>query len=121
VPDQFVAAAASIPATQLSDKESAVPNYLFSYRVPAGYVRGGPEVTHAWRAWFEEMSTQLIDAGKPISESTALGHCGADARPGGYSVVGADSLEDALTLAKGCPSLADGGGVEVGELAPFSL
>jgi hypothetical protein len=98
-----------------------VANYLFSYRVPASYVRGGPEVTHAWRAWFEEMSTQLVDAGKPISESTALGHCGPDTRPGGYSIVSADSLEDALTLAKGCPSLADGAGVEVGELAPFSL
>jgi hypothetical protein len=36
VPDQFVAAAASIPATQPGDKESTVANYLFSYGVEVG-------------------------------------------------------------------------------------
>jgi hypothetical protein len=29
----------------------------------------------------------------------------------------ADDLEAAVTLAKGCPALAAGGGVEIGELA----
>lgn len=96
-------------------------NYLFSYRVPTSYVPGRPEVIAAWREWFEGIGTQLVDAGKPVRESTALGHCGADTQPGGYSIVSAESLEEALTLAKGCPALADGAGVEVGELAAFNL
>ena len=36
---------------------------------------------------------------------------------GGYSLVTAQSLDEAVTLAKDCPIVAAGGGVEVGELA----
>jgi len=35
---------------------------------------------------------------------------------GGYSIVKADSIEDALELAKGCPIFAVGGNVEVREI-----
>ena len=38
-------------------------------------------------------------------------------KPGGYSMITADDLEAALTLAKGCPALREGGGVEVRWLA----
>ena len=37
---------------------------------------------------------------------------------GGYIVVRADSLDAAKDLAKGCPGLAGGGRVEVGEIVP---
>ena len=35
--------------------------------------------------------------------------------PTGYSVLRADSLDDAVELAKGCPVLAAGGMIEVSE------
>jgi hypothetical protein len=35
---------------------------------------------------------------------------------GGYTVIEADSLEDAVEIAKGCPIREDGGNLEVGEL-----
>ena len=35
---------------------------------------------------------------------------------GGYSIVKADSLEEATELAKGCPALTVGGSVEVREI-----
>ena len=38
---------------------------------------------------------------------------------GGYSIVKADSYEDAVEMAKGCPILAVGGNVEVREVAPM--
>lgn len=38
---------------------------------------------------------------------------------GGYSIVKADSLEDAAEIAKGCPVFAIGGNVEVRELVPM--
>jgi len=59
--------------------------FVFSYRMPADYTPG------------------------PENE---VG--GSESRLSGYSVVSADDLESAVTLAKGCPALRVGGGVEVG-------
>ena len=39
---------------------------------------------------------------------------------GGFSIVQADSLEDAAKLAKGCPGLLTGGSVEVRRLAGYT-
>jgi hypothetical protein len=63
------------------------------------------------------MGASVTDIGKPIFESSALGDLGDGTKPGGYSMITADDLEAALTLAKGCPALREGGGVEVGLLA----
>lgn len=38
---------------------------------------------------------------------------------GGYTIVSAESLEDALALAKGCPALETGGKVEVRDIMVF--
>jgi hypothetical protein len=46
-----------------------------------------------------------------------LGDAGASTRLGGYSIVTADDLESAISLAKSCPTIERGGGVEVGLLA----
>jgi hypothetical protein len=58
----------------------------------------------------------VVDRGQPVSQTTELGHCGAGTRPGGYSLISAADLEAALALAKGCPALAEGAGVQVGQL-----
>jgi hypothetical protein len=39
---------------------------------------------------------------------------GSDSRMIGYSLVSAEDLESALALAKDCPAMRVGGGVEVG-------
>lgn len=38
---------------------------------------------------------------------------------GGYSIIKADTLEEACEMAKGCPGLASGGSVEVREINPM--
>lgn len=90
--------------------------FVFAYRMPTDYVRGGPEVIAAWTAWFEGMGESLTDMGNPVFESTAIGSSGEGTRLGGYSFVQADDLESAVAIAKGCPALDAGGGVEVGEV-----
>jgi len=91
--------------------------FLFSYRVPADYVPGRPEGIGAWTSWLASLGASVTDIGKPISESSALGDLGDGTKPGGYSMITAGDLEAALTLAKDCPALREGGGVEVGLLA----
>jgi hypothetical protein len=49
--------------------------------------------------------------------SIVIGEAGPSTRLGGYSIVTADDLDAALSLAKSCPSIERGGGVEVGLLA----
>jgi hypothetical protein len=90
--------------------------FVFSYRMPEGYIPGRPETVAAWTAWFEDMGASVADTGQPVLDSTALGACGRGTRLGGYSLITADDLDTALALAKGCPSLQQGGGIEVGVL-----
>ena len=91
--------------------------FLFTYRAPGNYVRGTAEGVAAWTAWFDSMGAAVVNIGNPVAESVAVGDCGSNVRPlDGYSLVTADDLDAALTMAKGCPLVGRGGGVEVGSL-----
>jgi hypothetical protein len=89
--------------------------YVFVYRTPKNYTGGSGDAMAAWNAWFEQLGANLVDRGNPVFTSSTLGECGGGTL-GGYSLVTADDLDEAVALAKGCPFLSEGGGVEVGEL-----
>jgi hypothetical protein len=91
--------------------------FLLVHRHPHNY-RGSADTVAAWEAWFKALGDNLVDLGNPVFERSVLGKYGADAPLGGYTLVEADDLDAALELARECPILADGGGVEVGELTP---
>jgi hypothetical protein len=90
--------------------------FVFAYRMPHDFTPGRPENVGAWNAWREDMGAAVADMGKPVLKSASLGECGPGTRLGGYSLITADDLDAALVLAKGCPALQQGGGVEVGVL-----
>ncbi len=90
-------------------------NYLFVYRAPRDY-EGGGDVPSAWGSWFAELGANLLDMGNPTFDRRTIGGGSAETVLGGYSVVAAESLDEAAQMARGCPFLALGGGVEVGEL-----
>ena len=95
-----------------------MPQYVFAYRTPKEYVTSHePEAVAAWMGWFDQMGSSVTDIGKPVSTTTSVGTCDDSTRLGGYSFITAPDLESAVTLAKGAPTLAAGGGVEVGEVA----
>ncbi len=88
--------------------------YVFSYRVPSDYSpdAGTPA---EWQAWFGAMGSALVDFGHAVTDYASLGEVGgSDSRMVGYSVVSAEDMDSALALAKDCPALRVGGGVEVG-------
>jgi hypothetical protein len=93
-----------------------MPTFVFSYRQTPGYSPSS-ESTSAWREWFAGMGDQLTDMGKPVVERASVGNCDPGSTVlGGYSLIQAEDLEAALTIAKGCPHLDRKGGVEVGQL-----
>ena len=88
--------------------------FVFTYRVPQDYVPGGAETRKAWQSWFDGIGRNLIDQGKPVIASTAVGTSDGDMRIGGFSVIEAADMDAAIEIARACPSIDSGGGVEVG-------
>jgi hypothetical protein len=91
------------------------------------YVGGGmgesPEEQEAsmneWMGWFGSLGSAVTDMGNPFVNSTALESDGmrSDVTSGlsGYSIIEAESLDDAANLVAKCPVLTSGGSLEVYE------
>jgi hypothetical protein len=99
--------------------------FLFTYRVPQKPLRetlaeldeaGRTERMAAWNGWFESMGASVRQQGHPVNDARTVGNAGADTRVGGYSLITADDFDAAIELAKGCPGLEWGGGIEIGEI-----
>jgi hypothetical protein len=73
----------------------------------------GKQVMEAWTSWLGGLGDSVVDIGNPFGASSAVG--GATSGLTGYSIVSADSLDDAIGKADGCPVLDAGGAVEVYE------
>jgi hypothetical protein len=93
-----------------------MPKFLFTYHPPKDYVAGRPDMVEAWMGWFTTIGSDVVEMGLPVTTSDGVGNCSEDTRLGGYSIISADDLDAAKTIAKGCPAFDAGGGVEVGEL-----
>ena len=79
------------------------------------------QVMAAWGAWMEGLGENLVDPGNPAGDSRTISADGSVAQGGGanpltgYTLIQADSLDEAVTLAKGNPIFDAGGSIEVVE------
>ncbi|WP_299608249.1 YciI family protein [uncultured Tateyamaria sp.] len=98
-----------------------MPEYMFAYHggtIPETQEEGERAMA-AWGKWFEDMGKAVVNGGHPVGQSmtvTASGVAGnGGANPiSGFTIVQADTPEEACEMAKGCPMVADGSGsVEV--------
>jgi hypothetical protein len=102
-----------------------VPKFVYVYT--GSQMPETPEaqekVMQEWGAWFGSLGDAVTDPGNPFSASATVGADGVTdggaSKAGGYSIVTADSLSDAVAKAKGCPELNAGGNVEVYEAIPM--
>ena len=77
-----------------------------------------------WMNWFGSLGEAVVDGGSPFGPSSSVDadgkvSDGASSGLTGYSIISAESLNDACTKAKGCPVLSSGGSVEVYESLPI--
>ncbi len=101
-----------------------MPKYLFVYH-------GGKhpeteeevaEVMDDWGQWLGGMGPAVVDGGNPVGKSFTVQPDGSVENNGGsnpvsgYGLFEADSHEDVLAKAKGCPILKAGGTVELAEV-----
>jgi hypothetical protein len=84
-------------------------------------------ILQAWGAWYDKLGSAVADPGNPftpLAKSIASDGSVSDG-PGplgmmssGYSIITADSLDEAIVMAKGCPMLEGGGQISVFETFP---
>ena len=72
-----------------------------------------------WGAWYESIGAALVDGGAPFGETSAIGPDGsATAAPAsmtGYTIVKADDMAAATSIAQGCPVLKNGHSVQISQ------
>jgi YCII-related domain len=77
------------------------------------------EAAAAWQNWFESLGDALVDPGNAVLDDRGVAGAAATPLPlGGYTIVNAETLEEAIRIARGCPAVSEGGAVEVGRLSP---
>jgi hypothetical protein len=92
--------------------------YLLVHRHVHDYTPS-PEAAAAWRRWFEALGDALVDPGNAVLDDRGkAGDPGISLPLGGYTIINADTLEEAIRRALGCPAVGEGGAVEIGRLSP---
>jgi hypothetical protein len=95
----------------MSRKEYVMKSYVFIY-YSGGDMGDMPmeEIKATWMAWFEKLGDKLVDAGNPFNDGgQAVEKSGVTTienfPASGYSIVKANSMNEAVELAKNCPIL----------------
>jgi len=111
--------------------------YLFLYRTPTGD-SASPEqmqqIMQKWLAWFKDLGEKghIKDQGQPLERSgklvkgkqkTVTDGPFAEAKDvvGGYTLVEASNMDQAVELSKGCPIFEVDGAVEVRPVMKMSM
>jgi len=106
--------------------------FLYLYRGPATPMDAftaeqSAEQAKAWGDWIGSVGSALVDVGAPFGARAAVADDGSSPTPSdqnGYSIVEADSLDDARKLLERHPFLSEGKGrfsIEIFELAPMPM
>jgi hypothetical protein len=93
-------------------KGYSMGKYIYIYYGGSAEESGSAE---EWGSWFGQIGSKLIDGGNQFGTVAKAvnkeGVMPVDTMPAtGYSIVEADSMDDATTLAKGCPLMKSGNG-----------
>ncbi len=102
-------------------------NYLLLYSGGDGDMPTDPavieEVIKQWGVWYDKLGDAVVDGGNPISpmaksvsSSGKVSDGAAGTLPNGYTIIKADSIDEAAEMAKGCPVLAGGSDITVLEV-----
>jgi hypothetical protein len=110
--------------------------FLFVYRDQPDPAQGPPSpeqvqaIMAEWGVWFRKVGAAVVDGGDGLQPTGRMVRPGGKVSDGpfieakevvgGYSVVQADTYEQAVEYAKSCPIVANGGTIEIRELAGFN-
>lgn len=80
----------------------------------------GAKNMEAWKAWNAGLGDAVVDPGLPVGPSKTITANGVEDNGGanpasGMTVLQANSMDEAITLAKDCPHLSGSGTIEIAE------
>lgn len=76
-----------------------------------GFEMPTPEIMDAWSKWFESIGEKIVDPGSPLGNGREISRSGTKELPmgldslTGYTVINAESMEEAEKIAKSCPMI----------------
>ena len=74
-----------------------------------GWGEPTPEVKKAWGDWFAAVGSRFVDSGNPFGQGREVTKAGKSDLPlkatsiTGYSIINAESIDEAEKLLEGCP------------------
>ncbi|MDQ7027604.1 MAG: YciI family protein [Anaerolineae bacterium] len=80
--------------------------FVFLY---CGFEPPTPEIQEAWGKWFASIGSKMIDSGNALGSGKEITHDGIKDLPldknatTGYSIINAESLDEAVKIAQDCP------------------
>ena len=80
------------------------------------------EIKDAWLNWFASIADSLVDSGNPFGSGREITRTGTrelaldKGAITGYSIINADSMDEAEKIAQGCPSIT---GVQIYEASAY--
>ena len=85
----------------------------------------GKQHFEKYKAWLASLGDSAISPANPLKNTNTVNPdgsvtAGSTTTMSGYTIVEADSIDDALAMAKACPFLDIGGSLEVSELMQMS-
>jgi len=97
--------------------------YIISYiggNKPASKEEGMEQMSK-YKAWLSSLGESAISPANPLGNTHTVQSDGTVVKGGqtamsGYTIISADSFDDAIAVAKDCPFLEMGGSLEVSEL-----
>ena len=101
-----------------------MPQYIITYLggdKPSGSEEAKQHLAR-YREWLSSLGDSAVSPANPLKNTSTLHSDGSVTKGGmttmsGYTIIEADSMEAALSIAKVCPFLDVGGSLEVSELA----
>lgn len=90
-------------------------------RQPPSSPEQGKAIMDAWIGWAKRTGSALVELGSPLGESTVIQGSGGKDHNRGYSIVQAESVDDAKKIFDGHPHFegAPGASIELVELLPM--
>lgn len=100
-----------------------MPNYVFTYHGEMTAMPTDPAevetIMAEWGTWYASMGDSVVDMGAPLGQSSSVTPDGSTAAAPvsitGYTIVTADDMAAAQTMAQGCPVLKNGHTVQIDE------
>ncbi|HKC21184.1 MAG TPA: hypothetical protein VKB64_01615 [Gaiellaceae bacterium] len=110
------------------ETEATMPTYLVTYHGGPGMPpdpAAAQQMVAAFQAWVAEVGAAMRDPGAPLGEARTVSADGDSpgqkaASIGGYTILDATDLDDAVSLVRSHPFLTRGGSLEVSEAVSVS-